>query len=340
MLKASAYPTHKLMCTYSNRNNMKCLSYTFRYACFIAIMLLAAPYALKAQEPAADTSYWSNTAEGTLTFSQVSLSNWAGGGNNSIALNMYAGFVANYAKDRVSWENSLNLGYGLVNQSNTGLQKSDDKINLISKFGYQLSQESNKLFWSSMVDLKTQFAQGFDLPNDSIEISRFAAPAYILVTTGLDYKPSSNFSIMYSPVTGKLTLVTSQALADQGAFGVDPAEFDELGNLVAEGKQFRAEIGTYIKMNYKREIFTDVNYQTNLELFSNYLDEFGNIDVNWENTFIMKVNKFLSANLITQLIYDDDIKTTEVLNDGTMVQRGARVQFKQIFGLGLSYIIK
>ncbi|MCR9250744.1 MAG: DUF3078 domain-containing protein [bacterium] len=278
-----------------------------------------------AQDPApADTSYWKKGGAGTLTFSNVTLSNWAAGGENSVSLNGFLGLFANYKKARTTWDNSLNLGYGLLKQGEGDFVKSDDKINFATKYGYQLNNETSKWYFSALLDFKSQFAEGVD-EADSV-ISRFMAPGYLIVATGIDYKVGDVFSANLAPVTGKFTFVTDQALADAGAYGVDP------------GSNARAELGAFLRMQFKKDIVKNVNYETRLELFTNYIENFGDIDVNWENILVMKVNKFLSANLITQLIYDKDIDI-EVDNndDGIIDEVGPKVQFKTVFGVGLSY---
>ncbi|MEO1052501.1 MAG: DUF3078 domain-containing protein, partial [Bacteroidota bacterium] len=214
-------------------------------------ILLSTALSVKAQDTttvASDTSYWQKGVLGNLTFSQVSLTNWVAGGNNAISLNSYVGIFFNYAKDRVTWENSIDLAYGLVDQGGLGFRKSDDKINYVTKFGY-LFKRKPKLQWSTLVDFRTQFAQGFEFTDDGQEIliSEFMAPGYMVISTGLEYKPSKAFSLILAPVTGKLTFVTNQDLANEGAFGVDAAVRDQGGNIITEGKQFRAEIGTFLK---------------------------------------------------------------------------------------------
>ncbi|MDN5204478.1 DUF3078 domain-containing protein [Fulvivirgaceae bacterium BMA10] len=276
-----------------------------------------------------DTTYWQRGAKGTLTFSQVSLTNWSAGGENSISLNAFMNMFANYAKGRNTWKNTLELGYGLVDQGDVGFRKSDDKINFSSQYGYQLNPDNNKLFWSTLFDFKTQFSNGFNFPEgaERVKISGLFAPAYLLISTGLEYKPSEFFSVMFSPTSGKITIVSDQDLADLGAFGVDP------------GKTTRVELGTYLTANFKKDIAKNVNLESRLELFTGYDENFGNIDVNWQNALLMKVNDWLSANLITQLLYDDDILIDELDNAGNVISSKPRVQFKQIFGVGLSYTI-
>jgi hypothetical protein len=161
------------------------------------------------------------------------------------------------------------------------------------------------------------------------KISDFLAPAYSLASLGADYKPNDNFSVFVSPLTAKMTIVNVDRLAM--AYGVE------------EGENFRLEIGAFVKLAYQKDIFENVNLDTRLDLFANYSNNPQNIDVNWETLITMKINKWLSARLSTQLIYDDDIdiiaQPAETNADGDVITPavvGPRTQFKEIFALGLS----
>lgn len=272
----------------------------------------------------------------SLTFNQVSLTNWAAGGQSSISGNVFVNLFANYKDDKQTWDNSLDLGYGLIRNNDQPFVKSDDRIEFNSKYGRNIT---DAWYYSGLLNFRTQFAPGYNIPNDSVLISDFLAPAYILLSLGFDYKPNENFTLMLSPVTSKTTIVNNQKLADAGAFGVEGAEFDATtGQKIADGKRIRYEIGSFLKLAYQKEVIENVNFQTKLDLFSNYLNNPGNIDVNWEVIVAMKINKYLTANLNTHLIYDDDIaigvdRNDDGINDGF----GPRTQFKEVFGLGLSY---
>ncbi|MFY0605186.1 MAG: DUF3078 domain-containing protein [Cyclobacteriaceae bacterium] len=271
-----------------------------------------------------DTTYWKKGGFVSATFSQVSLSDsWAAGGSENISLNGATGLYADYKKARTTWENSLDLGYGMINQNDTRFEKSDDKINFASKYGYQIINGETKWYYSALLDFKTQFAQGVVAGSNGADsvISNFMVPGYLTVGLGIDYKPNSKISFNYIPLTGKFTFVNDQALADKGAYGVDP------------GSKFRAEMGSFLRVKYKDDIVTNVNVESRLELFSNYVKDFGTIDVNWQTMIVMKVNSVLSANFFTHLIYDEDIKTLQ--SDGT--PGDAKVQFKSVFGVGLAY---
>ena len=264
-------------------------------------------------------SNWKLGGMSTLTFSQVSLSKyWAAGGENSLSGGVMINFYANYEKDNVSWANSLDLGYGLIKQGDI-TKKSNDRIDFSSQYGKKASENWN---YSGLFNFKTQFAPGYNYPNDQDIISNFFAPAYITTSLGMEYKPGDRFSLFLSPVTGKFTFVADDSLSASGSFGVEP------------GEKFRAELGGFLKAMYKTPLFTNVDLQTKLDLFTNYLNNPQNIDVNMEILINMQINKFLSANINTLFIYDDDIK---FLIDPESGKKGPRLQFKEVLGLGLSY---
>ncbi|XOV94412.1 MAG: DUF3078 domain-containing protein [Bacteroidota bacterium] len=273
-----------------------------------------------------DTSYWSAGGINSLSFSQVSLTNWAAGGLNSVSITGYTGYFADYAKGRQTWENSVDLAYGLIRQGDADFTKSDDKINFVTKYGHQINKSSYKFFFSGLLDFKTQFTNGFSAKEPDSVISRFMAPGYLVVGLGIDYKPNKVLSFNYVPATGKFTFVMDEGLAAAGAYGVDP------------GSKARAELGSFLRIKYKDEMFKNVKVDSRLELFTNYVENFGNIDVNWQNTIVFKVNGWLTTNLFTQLIYDDDIKIeVDKNNDGVVDAVGPRVQFKNVFGLGITF---
>jgi hypothetical protein len=97
----------------------------------------------------------------------------------------------------------------------------------------------------------------------------------------------------------------------------------------------------YTRNDFKSELLKNVAFTTKIDLFSNYADKPQNIDVSWETLIAMKVNKYISVNLNTHLLYDDNIKVPfDRNNDGIMSAGevvGSKIQFKEIFGVGFSY---
>jgi hypothetical protein len=278
------------------------------------------------------TMGWKTAGLFSVTVSQTSLTNWAAGGQNSLALNgMFTG-LANYKKGKSSWDNLLDIGYGLMKQGKeTDFMKTDDKIDFTSKYGREAFKNFN---YALLMNFKTQMSAGYKYPDTENKISDFFAPAYLLLAAGLDYKPTQYFSTFIAPLTAKFTFVTDEKLSEAGAFGVEP------------GKTSRSEIGGYLRMVYTRgdfksELLKNVTFVTKLDLFSNYTENPQNIDISWETLTALKVNKFITVNFTTHLIYDDNIKVPVDRNDDGIYESteapGPRVQFKEILGVGFSY---
>jgi hypothetical protein len=278
---------------------------------------------------------WLKGGSGTLTFSQVALKNWAAGGQDSYSATTLINLFAFYKKDSLSWDSNLDLGYGIMKQGSTNFIKTDDRIDLSSKFG---KKAVNNFYYAAIFNFRTQMQPGFKQQDNTEKISDFFAPAYFIEAIGMDYKPSDFFTLFFAPLTGKTTIVLDQSLADAGAFGVTKAQYDANGKIISHGKNMRNEFGGFIKMMFQKNIVKNVSLRTKLDLFSNYLKNPENIDVNWEVLIDMKINKHLSASFYTTLIYDDDVKIPIDKNgDGVADYSGPRTQFKEVFGLGLSY---
>jgi hypothetical protein len=286
-------------------------------------------------QSADSTEGWKKGGIISLNLSQTSLTNWTAGGQNALSVNGLASLFANYKKGKSEWTSSLDIGYGILKQGKEeDLIKTDDKIDLLSKYG---RQAINKWYYAVLLNFKTQMTAGYNYPNDSVKISGLFAPAYILGSLGVDYKPNDVFNIYISPFTSKITIVVDQDLANSGAFGVTPADTNSSGIITSKGENVRFELGGYIRIEYRKELMENITILTKLDLFSNYLNNPQNIDVNWETLLTLKVNKFISATLSTQLIYDDDINIAGDTNDDGEIEYVPRIQFKEILGIGFSY---
>lgn len=271
----------------------------------------------------------------SLNLTQVSLTNWSAGGENSLSVNGLLNVFANLKKGNSTWDNSLDLAYGILQQGKASARKTDDKIDFTSKYG---QKAFSNWYYAGLVNFKSQFSAGYNYPDDSTKISDFLAPGYLLGAIGMDYKPSEVFTLFISPITMKMTFVNDQNLANAGAYGVDPAEYDDFGVMTKKGLTSRSEFGGYLRALLKKTIMKNINLQTKLELFSSYSEEPTHVDVNWEVLIAMKVNKYISATISTQLIYDHDIDIAIDTNGDHIIDAvGPRVQFKEILGIGLSY---
>lgn len=281
----------------------------------------------------AHVKHWKLKAIYGLNGTQTSFVNWNAGGRNNVSVLGSISASSLFDKNNLKWANDLSIALGglkyIDQQSTEGLQKTDDRIDLATNLGYKLKEH---YYFSILGGFKTQMLDGFSYPNDSIRVSTFLAPGYVNGAIGIDYIKSDNFSIFTSPLAMKLTIVNDQVLANSGSFGVDGATYDNLGNVLTEGKRLRGEFGAYIKVKYNMTLAKNIDLKSKLELFSNYFSTPENIDVNMEAIFNFKVNSWFSASLNWMLIYDDDIDIRDAKGN-----IGPRTQFKSVLGLGISY---
>ncbi len=231
-----------------------------------AFFLLAAllPLTLVAQE---EEEGWSHNGLAGFNLSQTAFTNWSAGGENTVADNIYFNGSLNYKKDKLSWTNDLSANYGQNFTQNTGWRKSIDNLNFASKLGHQINET---VYYAALLDFKSQLADGYKYTDDDKTlVSKFLTPSYLNVSVGIDYKPNSHIAVYYSPVAGKLTMVTDTLLSE--AYGIDA------------GKKVRPQLGSIFKVNVDYTFYEDkVTLKSVLDLFTAYDDTFGKVDVNWD----------------------------------------------------------
>lgn len=283
-----------------------------------------------------DTTYWTKKNIAGLDFSQIAFMNWNAGGNSSVSGLLKGDFGRKYIRGNVLWNNEMMLRYGINKQEGRELRKTDDAFSFLSNYGYKKEPNSN-WYYSARFSFNTQFTNGYAYPNIDNPISRLFAPAYIFLGVGSEYnKKELNLNFYFSPLTSKTTLVLDRRLADLGSFGVTKAVYDEEGNLLRRGRRSRNEFGMLFNSYWKKEIYKNMNLEHRLSLYSDYINKFGNIDVDWQLGVDMVVNQYVKANIGLHLIYDDDIKAKEEIN-GEQVAVGPKIQLKQALGIGVTY---
>jgi len=268
--------------------------------------------------PPPPPSRWKGGTLFQLGFSQLSLTNWASGGYDNIAMNAFVNIYRNYAvKKDMFWENRLQIGYGFIHSFGDRYRKSDDKFIFDSKLGYRAF---NEFFAAASFNFRTQMTNGFSYPanRDPILLSGPFAPAYFSLGVGMDYKPIKPLSINFSPLTGNLVIVEKRELRVR------------YGNKIDQGAKL--ELGAQLKFDYKHQISKNLNINSTLNLFSDYLGKPKNIKVHWDLFIDSKINKFFSASLRTNMIYDNEIFIAD--KEGVLAPR---LQFKEILSIGFSY---
>ncbi len=259
---------------------------------------------------------------GTLRFTitQGLQSNWsAGGEKNTLGLSSFFSGYAFYKKDKHAWDNTIDLAFGFLKTTSLGSRKTDDRIDLLSKYGYELGKN---WYIGGLVNFRTQFAPGYSYPTDASPVltSDFMAPAYLIVSPGLNYKPNDNFSFFISPATLRWIFVENDSLSAKGSYGVDT------------GKNVKLEFGAYSSIMYTHKISPTAVYTGRLDLFSNYENKPQDVDVNWTNVLAVKVTGILIMSVSFTLIYDNDVPTINA--DG--IAGGASPQIQELLGIGVS----
>ncbi|MBO9595623.1 MAG: DUF3078 domain-containing protein [Niabella sp.] len=261
---------------------------------------------------------WKTGGVFNLNVAQGSLSNWSAGGDKfSLALNSLLSTYAFYQKGKHHWDNTLDLNLGYMNTTSLGTRKNDDRIDLVSKYAYDLGKK-----WDVGVlfNFRSQMLKGYDYTDSSKTLtSQFLSPAYVLLSPGATYKPTKSFSIFVSPVTTRWTVVMNDSLSARGAYGVDT------------GKHVKTEFGAFATVNFFKEFSKSISFKSRADFYSNYLSNPQNIDVYWTNLLSMKLGKLFAINYAFDLIYDDDVRLFGPNG------KSARPQIRSMLGVGLSY---
>ena len=282
-------------------------------------------------------TYWSKKNSLGFDISEVAFVNWSAGGTSSISGLFKGKFHRVYNRSNYNWSNELIVKYGLNKQDGIDLRKTEDAIQFNSTFGYRKDTLSN-WFHSAKFNFNTQFSNGYAYPNTEKAISKPFAPAYVFMGVGAEnIDKDKNRTFYISPFTFKTTLVLDQRLADQGAFGVIKATYDLDGTLLTEGERSKMELGFLITNKYKKEIFKNVILENRLSLYSDYVNRFGNIDIDCDLQVELVVNQYVKANIGAHVIYDDDIKSKREIA-GMQVTEGPKTQIRQAIGVGIEYI--
>ncbi len=269
----------------------------------LAIAFLLAAMVTNAQEETEEPiEGWNKKGNFSFLFNQSAFDNWLAGGTNSISGTLGLNYDFNYLKGDWSWDNKLIASYGLTKLKGEEMEKTDDRFELNSILG---KKARGYWYYSLFFNFKTQLSSTYV---EGVQESHFFSPAYFQFGPGMLWKKSDNLKVNIAPLTSKLIVVSSDLTP---AFGVDL------------GKTTRYELGASVSGYYKFDLMDNVSVENILNLYANYLEDFQNVDIDYTVNVVMKINKYLSANLALQTIYDDN------------AYRG--FQTREVFGLGVNY---
>ena len=250
---------------------------------------------------------WKVNGRFTFLFNQSSFSNWTAGGDNTIAGNIGINYDFNYKNKRWNWDNKVITVYGLSYVKGQGYRKTEDRFEYNSLLGLK---SKGYWFFSFFTNFKNQYGRGYDYSKEpKLAVSDFFSPAYLSFGPGMLWKKSDNARINIAPATARFTFVSDKF---SGKYGVD------------EGKNTNFSLGFNLSAYYKTSVMENILMENILTLYSDYLHNPQNIDVDYQVNFFVKVNKNVSVNVAFHTVIDDNASS--------------KIQFKQVFGLGFNYI--
>jgi hypothetical protein len=266
---------------------------------------------------------WTSEGKFQLLFNQSAFNaEWTGGGTSSMAANLVLDYNLNYRKGNFTWDNKFLANYGLTKlKADEFTRKTSDRLEINSILGKQM--EDSNWYYSFFTNFRTQFSKGYVYSEDPEtgqptrrETTHFISPAYLQFGPGMMWKKNEDFWVNLAPATARFIFVDPEftsvpGYVDGSYYGVDT------------NKSTRFELGASLSSYFKYEVMTNVTMEHNLSLYSNYLDQPENIDIDYLLNLDMGINKYLSANFIFQAIYDDNIV-------------GA-FQVREVFGAGFTY---
>ena len=290
---------------------------------FIIFALICSQLLLAQNDPTPEQNEeWKKGGKATLLFNQSAFSEWASGGQNSVSLSFHTDYDLSYKKNGWNWDTKFLGDFGLTKLSGTKfLRKTNDRFDLQSFLGKKFSKEWS---YSTVFAIKTQFARGYtfgkdDKGNETRNLrTHFFSPVYVQLGVGLYWKKSKNLWVNVAPFTQRLTLVSRK-------FTMDLAEGKEYFG-VRKGDNHRFELGASVNAFYKFSPLENITLEQRLGLYSDYLDKAKNVDLDYQVSAEMRVNEYITTNLIMQFVYDDNA-----------VQR---LQVREVFGVGVRMDLK
>ena len=281
------------------------------------IIILIFSVNIYSQEIVEKDSLWTKRGNVTVLLNQTGFSDWVGGGTNNFSGTIKFDYEWEYRNKGRDWLSNVESAFGLAKYKNAPFaRKIDDRILIQSIVGKEFTRN---LSFSAFFNFTSQIGNGYkykkDVDNNEIRelTTRIFSPAYFQIGSGFLWKKDEKLWLNYSPIASRLILVSKKftdGLSENDTyFGVSP------------NKSSRYELGANLTFHSEGTLLENVNYKQDLKLFSNYLEDASNIDLDYLAQIEINVNPLLSTQLIFQLIYDDNAVS--------------RLQVREVFGVGV-----
>lgn len=281
------------------------------------IIILIFSVNIYSQEIVEKDSLWTKRGNVTVLLNQTGFSDWVGGGTNNFSATIKFDYEWEYKDKGWDWLSNVESAFGIAKYKNAPFaRKIDDRILIQSIVGKEFTRN---LSFSAFFNFTSQIGNGYKYKKDSENneirelTTRIFSPAYFQIGSGFLWKKDEKIWVNYSPIASRLILVskkfTDDLLENETYFGV------------SQNKSSRYELGANLTFHSEGKLLENVNYKQDLKLFSNYIEEAANIDLDYLAQIEINVNPLLTTQLIFQLIYDDNAVS--------------RLQVREVFGVGV-----
>jgi len=281
------------------------------------IIILIFSVNIYSQELVEKDSLWTKRGNVTVLLNQTGFSDWVGGGTNNFSATIKFDYEWEYKDKGWDWLTNVESAFGIAKYKNAPFaRKIDDRILIQSIVGKEFTRN---LSFSAFFNFTSQIGNGYKYKKDSENneirelTTRIFSPAYFQIGSGFLWKKDEKIWVNYSPIASRLILVskkfTDDLLENETYFGV------------SQNKSSRYELGANLTFHSEGKLLENVNYKQDLKLFSNYIEEASNIDLDYLAQIEINVNPLLTTQLIFQLIYDDNAVS--------------RLQVREVFGVGV-----
>lgn len=277
---------------------------------FITTILLIIPTILFAETDSLPKSNWSTSAITGLNISQIALSNWTQGGDNSLAWTFHGKVDVLYASNPWVLKNNLKLAFGRTKLGSAEFRTNDNEIYLESVLTYDIAWVVNPFFSNTV---RTVISNGYNYAKTPVlQTAKFFDPGYITQSLGFSYSKDKLFS-------SRLGVALQETFADQFAhlYVDDVKTLDKI-------ERFKLETGIESVTEGSYSFAENMLASSKVRLFSrfNSLDVW---DVRWDNTISAQINKYFNTNLNVLLIYEKS--------------QSLRTQIKEALQFGVTYTI-
>lgn len=266
--------------------------------------------------------YWVRSGEHSFQFAQNYFSdNWHKGGTNNLNFNSYHVLRANYKKDKVRFNNTLEWRLSVFNAPDDSLREYRIGNDLIRYYGdFGLDAFAKGWSYSMNMEAKSQLFNSYPTNSNQLR-SALLSPLYVNAGVGLKFnldKKSEKvrgrrvrWDLALAPISLNFKYVSNDSV-DVVRFGIP------------ENKKYNLDMGTTVTSILKYDITRYITWDSRLTYFTSY----DKVEAEFENSLNMALSNAFSTRIYLNVRFDDGVPPHPDLK---------YLQYNQTLSFGLNY---